>query len=289
MKQKWRIVTGGAILALAGCTSANKPADEKQFAVAVGEQAMASKTPTTSAGTSTAPSRAITPPTTGAAPRVPVTPERADVGIVRGGANPDRNWIGKHNRFVEKAKKGGIDIYFEGDSITEQWLGPGKPVWDKEYGAMKAASFGVGGDRTQHVIYRLENGELDGVDPKLFVLMIGTNNVGSYKPEDTAAGVKKIVSIMRERKPNAKILLLAIFPRGADAKDGARKKNVAVNEIISKLDDGKMIRYLDIGDKFLDKDGSLSKEISPDLLHFNAKGYQIWADAIRLPIAEMLK
>ncbi len=190
----------------------------------------------------------------------------------------DRN---RHEEFLKISKAGGVDLLFVGDSITDGWRGGGKAIWDKTFGPFHPANFGISGDRTEHVIWRMRNGELDGIQPKLVVLMIGTNN-GDPAP-DVALGVKTILQDIHERCPRAKVLLLGIFPRGEKPSDGARTKNEEVNKLISKfqgmLELGR-VYYLDIGAKFLAADGTLPKDIMPDLLHPNEKGYQIWADAI---------
>jgi lysophospholipase L1-like esterase len=180
---------------------------------------------------------------------------------------------------------------FLGDSITAGWAGSGKDVWAKAFGAYTPANFGIGGDRTQHVLWRIQNGELDGgIKPKACVLMIGTNNVGGDSAEGIAKGVTVIVETIRAKQPQAKILLLAVFPRGEKASPNpGRDKLKQVNAIIAKLDDSKNIFFLDIGDKFTQPDGSLTKEIMPDFLHLSAAGYQIWADAISPKIAELMK
>jgi lysophospholipase L1-like esterase len=187
------------------------------------------------------------------------------------------------------AKKGNVDLIFIGDSITQGWEGRGKEVWKKYYEKRNAANLGISGDQTQHVLWRLDNGNVEGISPKLAVIMIGTNNSnGRQKPEDIAAGVKMIVEKLRDKLPQTKILLLGIFPRGADDQDPRRQINMKVNEIISKLADSNMIFYLDIGDKFLDSDHKLSKDIMPDLLHPDAKGYEIWAEAIEPEVAKLM-
>ncbi|MBV8879007.1 MAG: hypothetical protein JO332_03480 [Planctomycetaceae bacterium] len=187
----------------------------------------------------------------------------------------------RHEEFLKVTKAGGVDLLFVGDSITDGWRGGGKAIWDKTFGPFKPANFGISGDRTEHVIWRMRNGELDGIQPKLVVLMIGTNN-GDPAP-DVALGIKTILQDIHERVPRAKVLLLAIFPRGEKATDGARTKNEEVNKLISKfpsdLSLGR-VHYLDINAKFLSPDGTLPKDVMPDLLHPNEKGYQIWADAI---------
>jgi lysophospholipase L1-like esterase len=201
----------------------------------------------------------------------------------------DKNWMNRHERYVARAKQGNVNVLFLGDSITQGWEGNGKQVWKERYEPLHAANFGIGGDRTQHVLWRLRAGkELEGIHPKVVVLMIGTNNTGSNSPEDIAAGVTAIVQELSTQRPDAKLLLLGVFPRSPKTGDKIRDKIKDINERIAKLDDGKLVRYLDIGDKFLEKDGSLTKEIMPDYLHLSPKGYTIWADAIQPSLDEML-
>lgn len=221
-----------------------------------------------------------------AKPAPPTAPKKADPTDVP--APRDPSWMKRHEGFVEIAKKGDADVLFIGDSITDGWRGNGKDVWASYYAPIKAINFGIGGDRTQHVLWRITNGELDGIKPKAIVLMIGTNNSGANTSEEIAAGVKKIVETFRAKLPESKILLLAIFPRGGGAGDAARKKNEGANAIIAKLDDGKMIKYLDIGKTFMAEDGTLPPDIMPDKLHLTAKGYQLWADAINPTLGELL-
>jgi beta-glucosidase len=206
--------------------------------------------------------------------------------------DPDR-----HERFMkdrdEALKKGNIDLVFIGDSITDAWRG-GEPnkIYNERWGKHNPLNLGISGDKTEHVLWRLENGELDGVKPKLVVIMIGTNNLGNAPqatPEDTAAGVKCVVKTVREKVPDAKVLLLGVFPRGREANDKYRGQIKTVNDTIAKLDDGKTVKYLDIGAKFLDAGGKLPEDIMPDALHPSPKGYQIWADAIGPVIDEMMK
>jgi lysophospholipase L1-like esterase len=221
---------------------------------------------------------------------LPGTSARADAPEKNTAVVPAPKDVKRHEGFLEIAKKGNVDVLFLGDSITDGWRGSGKQVWEKNYAPLKAANFGIGGDRTQHVLWRLRNGELDGINPKVAVLMIGTNNLGGNTDEQIAEGVKTIVEEIHKQKPETKVLLLGIFPRGASAKDPARTKIKEINEMISKLDDGgKHVKYLDIGDKFLDGEGNLSKDIMPDYLHPNAKGYEIWAEATDPTLKQMLK
>jgi lysophospholipase L1-like esterase len=199
----------------------------------------------------------------------------------------DANWTKRHEGFVEIAKKGGVDFLLMGDSITDGWRGKGKSVYAENFEPLKVANFGIGGDRTQHVLWRLQNGELDGITPKLCMLMIGTNN-GKDSAEDVAAGITAIVKELQKKSPATKVLLLAIFPRGEKPNPG-REKNDKVNTMIAKLDDGgKTVKYLDIGGKFLAEDKSISKDIMPDFLHLTEAGYKLWADAVLPTVKEML-
>jgi len=198
----------------------------------------------------------------------------------------DRN---RHEEFLKVAKAGGVDLLFLGDSITDGWRGGGKAVWDKNFASLKAANFGISGDRTEHVIWRLRNGELEGIQPKLVVLMIGTNN--GDPAQDVALGIKTILMDIHERSPRSKVLLLGIFPR-SEKPDAGRAKNDEVNKLIAKfpmmVELGR-VSYLDIGAKFLAADGTLPKDIMPDFLHPNEKGYQIWADAIIDKVKQMMQ
>jgi beta-glucosidase len=200
----------------------------------------------------------------------------------------DANWMKRHDSFNERVKQGNADLLFIGDSITQGWERAGKAVWDEYYTKRNAVNLGIGGDRTQHVLWRLDHGNIDGIKPKLAVLMIGTNNSGTNTSEQIAAGVKGIVEKLRTKLPDTKVLVLAIFPRGADKDDAKRKVNEGANAIIEKLADGKMVHYLDIGPKFLAADGTLSKEVMPDLLHPNEKSYRTWAESIEPKVKELL-
>jgi lysophospholipase L1-like esterase len=211
----------------------------------------------------------------------------------------DKFAVARHEQFVKRAEKGDVDVLFLGDSITQGWEGNGKESWAKHFEPLKAANFGIGGDRTQHILWRITEGkELHGITPKLTVLMIGTNNAGTNTADEIAEGVEAIVKELRQQKPHMKILVLAVFPRsgGKVAKDADRvvadqlnKKLPDVNKRIAKLDDGKMVKYMDIGPKFLDKEGGLPKDIMPDYLHLSKKGYEIWAETIVNTVREMVK
>lgn len=222
----------------------------------------------------------------------------ACLGLPAAGQEPARNsavrpeprdggWKTMHEAFLKRAKEGPIDLLFLGDSITAGWAGQ-KEVWDRYYGSRQAANFGIGGDRTQHVLWRLENGEAEGIAPKVAVLMIGTNNMSGNTPEEIAKGVEAIVKTLRAKLPNTKVLLLGVFPR-APKGDALRARVKAVNDQIARLDDGKTVKYLDIGPRFLEPDGTLTREIMPDLLHLSRKGYRIWADAMEPTLWSMLE
>lgn len=198
------------------------------------------------------------------------------------------SWIKRHESFNERVKMGNVDLLFIGDSITQGWEGAGKDVWKKQYDPRNAVNLGIGGDRTQHVLWRLEHGNIDGIQPKLAVLMIGTNNASGNTPEEIADGIRAIVGKLREKLPTTKVLILGVFPRGADKNNAQRQVNQKTNAIVDKLADGEKVFYLDIGKSFLAEDETLSKEIMPDLLHLSPKGYQIWADAIESKVTELI-
>ena len=190
-------------------------------------------------------------------------------------------WTGRHEQKLKEAAALGkkAQVVFIGDSIIEGWEKSGAPVFRQYYKPLDALALGFGGDRTENVLWRLQHGEVDGLAPKVAVLMFGTNNTGHRKenPVTTAAGIKRNIDELRQRLPDTKILLLAIFPRGATADDAERRLNDQVNAIIAGYADNRHVYYLDIGASFLAPDGMLSKDIMPDLLHPNQKGYEIWA------------
>jgi lysophospholipase L1-like esterase len=211
----------------------------------------------------------------------------------------DRNSQIAHVELLEKAKKGVIDIYFEGDSITRRWGATDYPTllanWNENFFGWNAADFGWGADTIQNILWRLQNGELDGVNPKIIVLLAGTNNVGNVVPPggddskiaDITRGLKATLDVMRAKAPNATIVLTAIFPRN---------DNIAVMPIINGVNrnlaglaDGKQLRLLNINDKLADQDGKLFEGMmNADKLHPAIKAYQIWADAIKPLFTELL-
>ena len=198
-------------------------------------------------------------------------------------------WTLRHDAVNERVKQGDVDLLLIGDSITHGWENAGKKVWDKYYAPRKAVNMGFSGDRTQHVLWRLDHGHLEGISPKLAVLMIGTNNSNGKDntAEEIADGIIAICRKIRTKCPKTKILMLAIFPRGPEPSE-QREKNAKASLLASKIADRKMIHYLDINDKFLTKDGFLTKKIMPDYLHPNEAGYKIWAEAIESKVTELM-
>jgi len=202
-------------------------------------------------------------------------------------------WKQRFEQKLALAKQGGWELVFLGDSITHGWEGAGKQVWAEHFGAYKALNLGYGGDRTEHVLWRLQNGELDGYQPKLLILMIGTNNTGhrpaaQETPQDTADGIRAILDLIAKKSPSTKVLLLGIFPRSAKPADAPRARNSRVNELIKAYADGTRVIYMDLGPQMLETDGTLTPEMMPDLLHPKEKGYRIWAQAVLPVIKETL-
>ena len=201
----------------------------------------------------------------------------------------------RHEQMNARVKEGGVDVLFIGDSITQGWEGNGaKEVWQKFYGNRRAVNLGIGGDQTQHVLWRLDHGNIDGIAPKVAVLMIGTNNSNKkkdgteeYSEAEILEGVRAVVAQIRARLPETKVLLLGIFPRRSQF-NAQRGKILQVNQALAKLGDGKMIHYLDFGSRLIEPDGSISKDIMPDSLHLSERGYEIWADALEPKLKELL-
>jgi lysophospholipase L1-like esterase len=203
------------------------------------------------------------------------------------------NWVARHEGFVQQAQHDQIDLLFMGDSITDFWRrnAPryGINIWNKYYAPLHAADFGISGDRTEHVIWRIDHGELDGLHPKVIVLMIGTNNSRTNSPEQIAAAIKVILDKMQEKCRGSKILLLGVFPRNTVHDVPAQIEAPAkINAIISQFASGTTIRYMNINDKFLRPDGKVPASIMPDFLHPNEHGYQLWADAMNPTLFEMM-
>jgi beta-glucosidase len=201
----------------------------------------------------------------------------------------DQWWGPRHDAVNERLKHGNVDLLFIGDSITQVWENAGKEIWNTYYAPRNAVNMGFSGDRTQHVLWRLDNSNLEGLSPKLAIVMIGTNNSNKNDntAEEIADGIITVCKRLRTKLPKTRILLLAIFPRNAGP-SAQRQKNAQASQLASKVADGKMIHYLDINSRFLTKDGLLPKDIMPDYLHPNKAGYKIWAEAIEPKVAELM-
>ncbi|MDP6962607.1 MAG: GDSL-type esterase/lipase family protein [Planctomycetota bacterium] len=191
-------------------------------------------------------------------------------------------WQQRHELINERAQQSNSDcnLIFIGDSITQAWENAGAPIWEKHFEPHGALNLGISGDRTQHVLWRLQNGNLDSITPSLAVVMIGTNNAANSEAVNTAAGIEAIVDELSARLPDTKVLLLNIFPRGATADDSLRQKNDQVNKLIAKLGQRDQIDVLDISDYFLSDNDLLNTNIMPDLLHLSELGYNLWQSGI---------
>ncbi len=225
--------------------------------------------------------------------------EAADISVERN----DKNSRIAHLQLFEKAKKGGIDVYFLGDSITRRWGTSDEKYkaflanWQQNFFGWNAGNFGWGGDTTQNILWRLENGELDNVNPKIIVLSAGTNNVGNKSPQgksetdskaaDITKGIKAILDICRQKAPDTVIVLMGIFPRNDNSE--VMPLISKINKNIAKFADGKKIRYLNINQKLADKKGKLFEGMAEqDKLHLDVKGYQVWADALKPIFTKLL-
>jgi lysophospholipase L1-like esterase len=205
----------------------------------------------------------------------------------------DHIWISQNKEINDSIKKmeGKIDLAFVGDSITRRWTGKeNQESWNKYWGSYRAVNMGIGGDATQNVLWRLENGQLDGYQARVFVVMIGTNNCWGKQPppaDDVAAGIKKILDLIQSKQPQAKILLLSILPTGKKPQTGLELR-AAINKLISKFAGGP-VHYMDITAKFLEPDATISKDaMLKDFLHLAPKGYEIWSEAIKDKVKELM-
>ena len=227
------------------------------------------------------------------APKPP--PIAADVPVPR----TDANSLVAHVQLLEKTKQGRADIYFEGDSIARRWGATDYPQllanWNRNFFGWNAADFAWGADQTQNILWRLDNGELDGVNPKVVVLLAGTNNVGRAIPagaedavvEDITKGIQAIVTTIRSKAPEATVIVMGIFPRN-DNMDVMPAIN-RINANLAKLSESPKVRFLNINDKLADAQGKLfDGMMNPDKLHPTEKGYQVWADALMPIFRELL-
>jgi lysophospholipase L1-like esterase len=227
-------------------------------------------------------------------PRGRGTPPPADQPLPR----TDQNSRTAHEQLIEKTKKGRIDVYFVGDSITRRWGATDYPDflanWKQNFHGWNAANFGWGADSTQHILWRLQNGELDNVRPKIIVVMAGTNNVGNAMPPggddakvaDITKGLKSILDACRQKAPDAVIVLMGLTPRNDNMSVMATINKINAN--LAGFAEGQKVRYLNINDKLADSDGKLRDGMSSDRLHLSTKGYQVWADALKPIFTEIL-
>ena len=220
---------------------------------------------------------------------VEVRPPGPNSAIVPGLAPP---FQAKHQANLQVARQGDAEVLFMGDSITDFWRNPegafaGKPVLDKYFNQYRIANFGIAGDTTQGVLFRLQDGEGQGFSPRAIMLMIGTNNTARNSAAEIAEGIGAIVIKLRQAFPQARILLLGVFPRGR-ANDPVRATIAEINRTIAKLHDGNRVHYLDIGAKFLDADGNIPADVMSDGLHPSTKGYEIWAQAVSEPLSGLM-
>jgi beta-glucosidase len=203
----------------------------------------------------------------------------------------DAGWKQRQETLNQRASEAGAkaQVIFIGDSITQGWEGAGKEVWAKYYAHRNAVNLGIGGDRTQHVLWRIENGNLKGLTPKAAVVMIGTNNSNGEDNtvEQIAAGVGAIVQKLRTTLPDTTVLLIPIFPRGENP-NPQRGKNQQVNQILQKWVDGKKVLWVDFGHKYLETTGAIPGQLMPDFLHLSEAGYQIWAESLEPQLAAVL-
>jgi len=208
-------------------------------------------------------------------------PAPGNPGIIPTPKNP---WLEKHENFRRDLKSRNPSILFIGDSITEGWgsKGRGLDVWEANYAPLNAYNIGIGGDRTENVLWRLQNGGLDGIHPRLVVLLIGINNNGrGDSAAQIAEGVGAVLGEIRKQLPESKVLLLGIFPINPEANSPARTKVKDVNHTLATFADDRKVFFLDIGSTFLQPDGTISKDIMTDFVHLSPKGYQMWADAMK--------
>lgn len=222
----------------------------------------------------------------GESPDVPAFKQNKD-------GTPDQRFTKRHETFVAEAGKGGVDLLLVGDFLTDDWRGNNKnhvaAICEKAFGSYRPANFGQGGDYTQHVLWRMQNGELNGIQPKVVMLLIGgTNGSNSDDPAAIASGVRAIIATIQQKVPSAKVLLIGV-PPWQEKLGKLRAQHTAVNPLLAAMDDGgKTIKYVDFGGKLIGPDGTVAKELMPDGVHLSEQGYQIWADAVNAPLKELM-
>lgn len=206
-------------------------------------------------------------------------------------------WRQRHTELVAQARRGGFELAFFGDSLTAGWLTVGRAAWDEVFVPRRAAAFGLPGDRTQQLLWRLQQGELSGPAPRAAIVLIGTNNTDPglgadsltprNSPPEIVAGIAAVAGALRAAWPSTRLLVHGLLPRGS--REAAVRSEIAqINAALHRLADDRSVFFLDVGSHFLGPDGSILPDIMPDLLHFNARGYRVWADALRAPLARLL-
>ncbi len=227
----------------------------------------------------------------------PTTPLRADDAANPAPRTIDYDWMSvatwreKHAADVAIAQKGGVAVLFVGDSITEGWEWADGEHWKKDFAPLGAANFGIGGDTTQNLLWRLENGDVGALKPRVVVLLIGTNNLGreNASPADVARGIEAVVTRLRAGFPEAKVILHGIFPCDYSPKAEVRQRVKDVNALLSRLDGlGGQVVFRDIGSIFLEPDGSILPAVSNDGLHLTPEGYRRWASVLEPLVRELL-
>ncbi len=197
------------------------------------------------------------------------------------------SWLMRHEAVNADVRKGNVNLLWIGDSIVENWDDQGKATWDTYYAHRGSANLGIGGDRTEHLLWRLDHGNIDGISPKLAIVMMGQNNGSTNTAEEIAEGVTAIVTKLRDKLPDTKILLLGIFFRGEHPNE-EQKRLARTNEIVSKLADDKVVFYMNINSIFLNPDGSIPAALMPDFEHPSAEGHKVWAETIEPKVSELM-
>ncbi|GIW86835.1 MAG: hypothetical protein KatS3mg108_1159 [Isosphaeraceae bacterium] len=203
---------------------------------------------------------------------------------------PEAYWRTIREGFLRYPERERVELLFLGDSITDGW--DDNPTWRRYYAPRRAAHFGIGGDRTQHLLWRIQNGELSGMNPRVIVVLIGTNNIGSDPPDQIAAGIRKVVAAIRNACPQSRVLVIGVLPRGRSNVRSAQRapldpRPAQINSLLSDLDDGENVRVIDVSPAFL-VDGEPVKSLMPDFLHLSESGYRALAEAIEPTLASML-
>jgi len=192
-------------------------------------------------------------------------------------------WHQFHESFLKRAQQAPIDILFLGDSITQSWGREGKSVWEERFAPRGAASFGIGGDMTQELLWRITEGkELEGIKPRVCVVLIGTNNyaIKNHSAEEVATGIRAIVESLQKQLPETRIILMELLPRDEKPDTPFRRSIAETNRLLKDLEQPQRVQLISLESKFLREDGTIDAELMPDFLHLSEKGYQIWADAL---------